>query len=1306
MSSNNDSIISTSTTSDIRHVEILKRLKINKNTTHDCIVDMNIKLATLWRLDRRKHMCALILYTLTLGVLYVISLIWKNVFIFMSCVPCGIEDAEYVVITDGNGIKYVEMLIKEDFTVSSDLDGDDDDEDESEDKKEEKNKKQTQEVMELIKKSPYYERKEKISLEEAERRYNLKMKIQKVKELPYQKVFIHFANKYRYDHNEGLFVPATMYLNRYTKRELIELKGGIPNKHFYDYLYYTYPKNEIKLKSQGLIRILIDECCNWLYFYNLCSIVIWCIDWWYWQFAVIIAGLTVFLIITGAMRKMDNLKKIINADHNSKIVKVRRPFNRGNKEAEFEEVEAKTIVPGDSILLEKSSNDEPIIVPCDGVILEGYCTVNESDITGENTLVLRKELKNENELFNYQKDRDSILFQGTSISTLYSSKAKKEQIIMLATNTGYNTYRGNMVKNWEHQKPDNYRFNYDFLILSIVFILMWITSCILVFLFLKGGYDTETQTEEPITLGVQLLTCLDSITVVFPPSLSICVSFGRLFFNYILKEKGISCVIEKKIDSAGRIDIVVLDKTGTLTESHLGIHCYKTTMLNENSQLVLGKEEFFPSTLNKIYKRIWQHIYAEKLKCQIQNKPIDYSYQVKSKFNIIYFTECLATCHNIYRINNQNFGNSLDQKLFNEINWDIIQESDDINSLMYVQPHNAYKITENTIFGGTNTSKANEVNFCLHYLERFEFMSQFQSMTVVVKNSIDNSIRVYTKGAPEKIKKICNSDTLPIDLDQQLRKYTGDGFRVLACATRQIEKYNKNTMNAEQLQYNMIFLGLIVFKNQIKKDTKIHIEHLQESKCKLVIATGDNVFTTVSVALQCGILQFDNDIYHIETSENNETSLVITHSYYKQVDGSEDDENPKGVNPIQKDNIEECNDIIQEDDNPFIFKEVISNILANPHTIICCSGPALNVILKKKEDNKLKLKKLLDSLILIKGKIFYRMLPDHKSSLVAFFQQDSHTIVAMCGDGANDCSAFMTSDVGVAIKQTTGNNLISHFYSKNESIGCLEDIITNGRACLENKIIIIKYMILYSFIQISTVMFLNIENQEMNNTQYIGMDVFCVLIPMLIAARTMAKVRLSNTRPSESMFDLQFTMSVIGEIFIQIGNGIGFGIYIKNNTLHSEKDVIPRDDLNILTSYLYVFSLFQYLNVLFIFNSTSCHRKPFYSNRLYLFYYALLFIICTMLITIKEMPTMMFGLKLILFEDDTQNFELRLERNKAISIGWVFGLFLLSFVFETILFLLCRKIKLNQKPVTVKEREKEDEGSLINNENPNNEIIE
>ena len=52
---------------------------------------------------------------------------------------------------------------------------------------------------------------------------------------------------------------------------------------------------------------------------------------------------------------------------------------------------------------------------------------------------------------------------------------------------------------------------------------------------------------------------------------------------------------------------------------------------------------------------------------------------------------------------------------------------------------------------------------------------------------------------------------------------------------------------------------------------------------------------------------------------------------------------------------------------------------------------------------------------------------------------------------------------------------------------------------------------------------------------------------------------------------------------------------------------------------------------------------------------------------------MMFGLSLVLFEDDTENFELRLERNKAITILWILGLFIISFIYEGVIFLLCGK---------------------------------
>ena len=40
-------------------------------------------------------------------------------------------------------------------------------------------------------------------------------------------------------------------------------------------------------------------------------------------------------------------------------------------------------------ILKKTENQDDIYIPCDGVILEGFCTVNESDLTGENTLVLK-----------------------------------------------------------------------------------------------------------------------------------------------------------------------------------------------------------------------------------------------------------------------------------------------------------------------------------------------------------------------------------------------------------------------------------------------------------------------------------------------------------------------------------------------------------------------------------------------------------------------------------------------------------------------------------------------------------------------------------------------------------------------------------------------------------------------------------------------------------------------------------------------------------------------------------------------------
>jgi P-type E1-E2 ATPase len=110
-------------------------------------------------------------------------------------------------------------------------------------------------------------------------------------------------------------------------------------------------------------------------------------------------------------------------------------------------------------------------------------------------------------------------------------------------------------------------------------------------------------------------------------------------------------------------------------------------------------------------------------------------------------------------------------------------------------------------------------------------------------------------------------------------------------------------------------------------------------------------------------------------------------------------------------------------------------------------------------------------LVYEKRRIFYRMRPKDKVDLVNFYKEDQVSIMAMFGDGANDCGALLSSEVVITVNQEhSGNSVTSHFYSTDESISCIEHILKNGRACFENSVVIFKYMILNGIIQINSVM--------------------------------------------------------------------------------------------------------------------------------------------------------------------------------------------------------------------------------------------
>jgi len=176
-------------------------------------------------------------------------------------------------------------------------------------------------------------------------------------------------------------------------------------------------------------------------------------------------------------------------------------------------------------------------------------------------------------------------------------------------------------------------------------------------------------------------------------------------------------------------------------------------------------------------------------------------------------------------------------------------------------PKNSYKITEDAIFSNIG-KKCNPFTHTI--LKRFDFESKYQSMSVIVRNNFDNCYRYFIKGAPERISYICEKSSIPIEFNEILEEHTKNGFRVLACATKVIQEKDNYNMETDRTKFEtkLKFLGLILFKNRLKVDSKNVINKINNSNVKLVMATGDNPFTSISVARESGIIGNDiNNIY-------------------------------------------------------------------------------------------------------------------------------------------------------------------------------------------------------------------------------------------------------------------------------------------------------------------------------------------------------------------------------------------------------------------------------------------------------------
>ncbi|MEM4684051.1 MAG: HAD-IC family P-type ATPase, partial [Thermosphaera sp.] len=205
------------------------------------------------------------------------------------------------------------------------------------------------------------------------------------------------------------------------------------------------------------------------------------------------------------------------------------------RDGEWRDVEAEYLVPDDVVKL--SMGD---IVPADGVIVEGSVLVDESVLTGESIPV--------------EKSVNDELYAGTMV-------ARGEAVARIVA-TGVRTRFGRTFELIETAKP---RLMIEEITNSITKWLLIVDSAFILLVVAKlilGGLNLLD------VLPFTLTLLLASIPIALPAMTTITLALGSVE----LARSGVIVRRLEAVEAASMMDVLCLDKTGTITENKIAVN--------------------------------------------------------------------------------------------------------------------------------------------------------------------------------------------------------------------------------------------------------------------------------------------------------------------------------------------------------------------------------------------------------------------------------------------------------------------------------------------------------------------------------------------------------------------------------------------------------------------------------------------------------------------------------------------------------------------------------------------------------------
>lgn len=468
------------------------------------------------------------------------------------------------------------------------------------------------------------------------------------------------------------------------------------------------------------------------------------------------AGIIGFIIVLNTFLSIFQKHKADKAIE--KLQSLVNPKTKVYRDGKLIEIDSIYIVPDDIIKLSEGD-----LIPADGIIIDSkQFYVQESTLTGESVPI--------------QKIKDSQIFMGTQVV--------QGQANCLIQATGLQTEFGKIANLTSQTKKDLSPLQKEIKQISkiIGYFMIAFSVIFLVVSILKEGTDSILQN---IIFAASIAVA--AVPEGLPTTITLSLSIGV----QKLADKGSIIKSLSSVETLGSTDIIVSDKTGTLTKNQMTV----TDLFIDNKNYKVKGIGYNPKGEILNYKEISE----EKLMQQ-------------SLISLFCNDSQIYSEDGIYKV----IGDPTEGALIT--------------------------LAEKTEF---NTKFFKETKV----LDTIPFNSKYKYMASLVSHNENKYLLI--KGAPEVVYAMSNLTPEETQIIQtQQENLASNALRTLGLAIKHVDN-NTEQINTKDLQ-NLNFISLIGIIDPPRQEVKQSILEAKKLGLKIIMATGDHHTTAEAIAKQIG----------------------------------------------------------------------------------------------------------------------------------------------------------------------------------------------------------------------------------------------------------------------------------------------------------------------------------------------------------------------------------------------------------------------------------------------------------------------